>query len=235
MNKLSIKENIQIVRNKIQIAAEKTNRNAGDIRLIAVTKTVNQNQILEALDAGITDIGENRVQDLCQKYDTIDANAHWHLIGTLQRNKLKYIANKDILIHSIDRTSILKELEKTACVNGRLFSALVQVNISKEETKSGIFEEDLLSFISEMIHYPHIQIKGLMTIAPLTDEPEKVRHYFRRLKQLFDEIKMNKRDNVEMKYLSMGMTNDFEIAIEEGSNMVRIGRAIFGEREKGRR
>lgn len=228
---MDIKKNIQAINEKISDIALSCGRDPDDIVLIAVTKTVSPSNISKALEAGLQNFGENRVQELVEKYDKIDKKAKWHLIGSLQTNKVKYIIDKVELIHSLDRIKLAKEIEKRAARIDRQIPALIQVNISGESTKSGIIPEETMDFIEAMKQYPHIRIKGLMTIGPLTEDRELIRDCFRQMKKLFDEIKTKKFSHAQMQYLSMGMTNDFDIAIEEGANMVRIGRAIFGERK----
>ena len=224
---MSIKENLDGVKKRIRNAALAVNRDPDEISLIAVSKNVSCIRISEAIDAGITQIGENRVQELLDKYDKIEKKLNWHLIGSLQTNKVKYIIDKVELIHSLDRISLAHEINKRAEAIGKRVQALVQVNMSRESTKSGVYEEELLSFIDGMKNYPNIEIKGLMTIGPLTEDVDAIRACFRRFKDLFEELSGKDIAHIEMKYLSMGMSNDYEIAIEEGANMVRIGRAIF--------
>ena len=228
---MNIKENVQAVNERIRNLAISCNKDPNDIILIGVTKTVSPSYISEAFEAGIRNFGENRVQELVDKYDKVDKKAKWHLIGPLQTNKVKYIIDKVELIHSLDRIRLAEEIEKRAAQIDRQISVLVQINISGESTKSGIRPEDTVDFIESMKRYPHIHIKGLMTIGPLTEDRELIRSCFRQMKNLFDEVKTKKFSHVQMQYLSMGMTNDFDIAIQEGANMVRIGRAIFGERK----
>lgn len=227
---MDIRENINRTKQRIAEAAKRAGRSPDEITLIAVTKTVKQELIQQAIDAGVTNIGENIVKEFLAKYKTFQNNVLWHLIGTLQTNKIKYIIDKNMLIHSLDRVSLAVELEKRASKINKVVPALIQINIGKEKSKSGIYEEDLHQFLIQIGNYPHLRILGLMAIAPLADDPEDVRPYFTRLRHLFDEFKNLDLENVDMKYLSMGMSNDFEVAIEEGANMVRIGRAIFGER-----
>jgi len=228
---VSIKDNIEAVKGKIYDAAIRSNRNPEDILLIGVSKNISPPRILEALEAGIQHFGENRVQEFLDKYEKVDKKVKWHLIGSLQTNKVKYIIDKVELIHSLDRIKLAQEIEKIAARIDKQIPVLVQVNISGETTKSGIKPDDVIDFVESVTQYPHIRVKGLMTIGPLTEDEQLIRTCFRRMKKLFDEICKRDIPHVEMQYLSMGMTNDFEIAIEEGSNMVRIGRAIFGERE----
>lgn len=224
---MSVRDNIEQIRKRIEKAALSVNRDPNEISIVAVSKNVAPSKILEAIDAGITIVGENRVQELVKKYDVINKNISWHMIGSLQTNKVKYIIDKVDLIHSLDRLSLAQELNKRAGAMGRKIQALVQVNMSKESTKSGVYEEDLLSFIEELVNYPNIEVKGLMTIGPNTHDTDAIRECFRRFRHLFEDLRRKQIDHIDMQYLSMGMTNDFEIAIEEGSNMVRIGRGIF--------
>ncbi|MFO7295112.1 MAG: YggS family pyridoxal phosphate-dependent enzyme [Clostridia bacterium] len=225
---MDIRYNVERVLDRVAEAALRAGRAPQDVTVVAVTKTVDVARIMEAINAGIKHIGENRVQEFVKKHDFIPAGIKRHLIGTLQTNKVKYIVDKVDLIHSLDRISLAKELNKRA--GERIIPVLIQVNISRESTKSGIFEEDLESFIEQLQPLDRIRVKGLMTIAPLSSDPEAARPYFARLKELFDRIKERRYPHIDMEYLSMGMTNDFEVAIEEGANIVRIGRAIFGER-----
>lgn len=214
----------------IEEAALKTGRSVEDITLIAVTKTVDVEVMNEAIKLGINNIGESRVQEILRKYDLIKDNPIWHMIGHLQTNKVKYIIDKIDLIHSLDRLSLAQELYKRAEQHNIFVNALIQVNIAEEDSKYGLYGDEVIPFIEEIIKYSRIKIKGLMTIAPYAENPEEVRYVFRQLKGLSEELKKLGYPNVEMKYLSMGMTNDYKIAIEEGSNMVRIGTGIFGER-----
>lgn len=231
----SISENIERVRERIERAAKKSGREAADIKIIAVTKTIDVQRIVKAIELGITDIGENRVQELCEKYDRININNigigfNWHMIGHLQTNKVKYIINKVHMIQSLDRVELAREIQKRAEKVNRILDVLVQVNVAREETKFGLFKEQVPEFVKILAGFKNIRVKGLMTIAPYAKDPEDVRHIFRELRKLLIDIKKENIDNIDMDYLSMGMSNDFEVAIEEGSNMVRIGTAIFGER-----
>ncbi len=214
----------------IEEAALKTGRSLEDITLIAVTKTIDVDVINEAIKLGINNIGESRVQEILRKYDSIKGRPIWHMIGHLQTNKVKYIIDKIDLIHSLDRLSLAQELQKRAEQHNVFVNALIQVNIAEEKSKYGLYGDAVIPFVEEIIKYPKIKIKGLMTIAPYAENPEEVRYVFRQLKELSVEIEKRGYPNVEMKYLSMGMTNDYKIAIEEGSNMVRIGTGIFGGR-----
>lgn len=227
----SIKENLDNVRKNIEKASEKVNRLSKDVTLLAVTKTVDVDAINEAIENGVTDVGENKPQELDRKYKIIGDKVNWHLIGTLQTNKVKYIIDKVHMIHSLDRQALCEEIQKRAEKIERTINCLIQVNISKEETKHGIDEKDSIEFIKNISsNYKNIKIKGLMTMAPFTEDEEEVRSVFRRLKELSLEIDKLQIDNVDMDILSMGMSNDYEIAIEEGSSMVRVGTSIFGAR-----
>lgn len=225
-----ISENIDVINGRIREAALRSGRNAGEVKLIAVSKTVGTDRIKEAFQCGITDFGENRVQELCDKYDILDVKCNWHLIGHLQTNKVKYISDKVSMIHSLDSMELALEIQKRAEKAGRQLNALVQVNIAGEDTKFGISPENTLKFVREVSKLGNIRIKGLMTIAPLVTDPEDIRWVFSDLRKLLIDIRQENIDNIDMECLSMGMSNDFEVAIEEGSTMVRIGTAIFGKR-----
>lgn len=226
-----IKENIQVIKENIKVSSEKSNRNLDDITLLGVTKTVESDAICEAINCGITDIGENKPQELSRKYDIIGDKVRWHLIGTLQTNKVKYIIDKVYMIHSLDRESLCEEIQKRAENIGRNINCLVQVNISKEDSKHGLDKENVIDFIKNTAtNYKNIKIKGLMTMAPFTEDREQIRNVFRQLKELSLEIKNLNIEGVSMDELSMGMSNDYDIAIEEGSTIVRVGTSIFGKR-----
>lgn len=225
-----LENNLSAINFRINAAAARAGRDPDDIKLIGVTKTVDTERIKAAYNFGITDFGENRVQELCEKTDILDINCKWHLIGHLQTNKVKYIIEKVSLIHSLDSLELAKEISRRAERAGRIIEVLVQVNVAGEDTKFGIRPEDATAFIKEVSRMGNIRVKGLMTIAPLSEDPENVRWVFAGLGKLRIDISRESIDNVNMDYLSMGMSNDFEVAIEEGSNMVRIGTAIFGKR-----
>jgi pyridoxal phosphate enzyme, YggS family len=234
MNSDYIKDNIAQVMKRIDDAAKKSGRTISDVTAIAVTKTVEPERILKAVEAGLYNLGENRVQELCEKYDwgrfSSFTSLNWHLIGHLQTNKVKYIIDKVKMIHSLDRIELAEEIQKRAKIAGRIIDVLVQVNIAEEESKFGMKKEMVYDFLKKASKYSNIKVKGLMTIAPLAENPEDVRWVFRELGKLHIDIMRENIDNIDMDYLSMGMSNDFEVAIEEGSNMVRIGTAIFGKR-----
>lgn len=226
-----IKRNLEIIREKIEKAAAKSGRKFEDIMLVAVSKTVEPEKIIKAIDEGITELGENRVQELTQKYDIINRDCNWHLIGHLQTNKVKYIVDKVKLIHSVDRYSLAAEINDRAKKIGKKVDILVQVNISGEQSKFGVSEKEATKLIRQIAELENLRVRGLMTIAPYTSNPETVRYVFAGLRKLSIDIEKENINNINMEYLSMGMSNDFEVAIEEGSNIVRIGTALFGERK----
>ena len=227
----AIKKNLETIKSNIKQYSIEVNRSSEDVRLIAVTKTVDVDNMLEAIEYGITDVGENKPQELARKYDIIGNKVKWHLIGTLQTNKVKYIIDKVDMIHSLDRQSLCEEIQKKAEKIDRIIDCLVQVNISKEDSKHGLYKEDVIDFIKDVSSsYKNISIKGLMTMAPFTENEDEVREVFRSLKSLSLYIDRLNIPNVSMEYLSMGMSNDYKIAIEEGSTIVRLGTSIFGKR-----
>ena len=225
-----IKNNLDAVIQRINAAAARAGRDPSDIKLIGVTKTVDTARIKAAYDCGIENFGENRVQELCEKTDILDMDCIWHLIGHLQTNKVKYIIDRVHLIHSLDSLELAKEISRRAQNVGRTMDTLVQVNVAGEDSKFGIRPDEAVSFVKEVSRMGNIRVRGLMTIAPLSADPEDVRWVFAGLGKLRIDISRENIDNVNMDYLSMGMSNDFEVAIEEGSNMVRIGSALFGKR-----
>ncbi|MBE3581038.1 MAG: YggS family pyridoxal phosphate-dependent enzyme [Thermoanaerobacteraceae bacterium] len=227
-----IRENVAEVRERIARAARKVGRQPEEITLIAVTKNVPVERIKEAVDVGIKELGENRVQELLEKQAGLaEEDISWHLIGHLQRNKVKYVWNRVRLIHSLDSLQLARELEKRAAPAGERIKVLVEVNVAGESSKFGLPVEAVPGFLKELTGFKSLEVLGLMTVAPFVNDPEEVRPVFRRLRELAGEIEALALPGVEMRYLSMGMTNDFEVAVEEGSNMVRIGTAIFGPRQ----
>ena len=222
-----IKDNLQFLEERLQIAAAKRGVSAEDITLIAVTKTVSSEMVRAAWDLGVTDFGENRVQDALPKIQALPADLRWHFIGHLQTNKVKSVLPAFKLIHSLDSLKLARVLQNEGEKQKQIVHALVQVNIGSEESKSGFSFEEALPAIEEMAAFDALKIEGLMAIAPFTADPESVRPLFRRLFELYSSIKVK---GVEMKYLSMGMSNDFEVAVEEGANMIRLGTSIFGQR-----
>lgn len=220
LNKMSIRENIESIRKEI----------GDNVTLIAVSKTKPVSDIQEAYDCGQRDFGENKVQELTTKIPELPDDIRWHLIGHLQRNKVKYIIDKVYLIHSVDSLRLAEEIEHQASLKDITVNILLQVNISHEESKFGMDREEVFSLVREISAMPHIRIMGLMTIAPFTENPESVRPVFRELKNLSIDIKALNIDNVSTDILSMGMSGDYCVAIEEGSTMIRVGTGIFGER-----
>jgi len=227
--KISIKENLEHVNENITNALRRSGRN-DSVQLIAVSKTVDTDRIREAISYGVTDIGENKVQELDSKISELGDIVNFHMIGTLQTNKVKYIIDRVKLIHSLDRISLAKELDKRAKQKNIVIDTLIQVNVAKEETKSGFSVEEVIPFIEKAITLDNIKIRGLMTIAPNSEDTNLLRNVFRTLYELKEDIKGRNYKEVNMDFLSMGMTHDYEIAIEEGSNMIRVGTGIFGKR-----
>jgi len=225
-----LKENLEAIKERIRQAALRAGRNPEEITLLGVTKTVEPDVICQAYDLGLRDFGENRVQEFRRKADIIDKGCRWHIIGRLQTNKVKYLDHRVSLIHSLDRMELAETLQARGEKIGRIWDVLVQVNVSGEETKAGVSPEHLKDFVSQVAKLGNIHIKGLMTIAPYAENSEEVRWVFRELRKLAVDIKQESIDNINMEVLSMGMSNDFEVAIEEGATIVRIGSAIFGER-----
>ena len=230
MTKQEIVDNLEDVNKRIEIAAKKSGRASKDVTLIAVTKTIDAERIKYVFDCGIRNMGENRVQELLEKYEVLDKECNWHLIGYLQTNKVKYIIDKVKMIHSVDSYELLKEIDSRAAKAGRKMDILLQINVSGEETKFGIDPSEVTDYIRYISQLKNTVLRGLMTIAPYTQNPEETRPIFKKLYNIYIDIKREKIDNVNMDYLSMGMSNDFEIAIEEGANLVRVGTAIFGKR-----
>ena len=225
-----IKENLKQVLSIIE-EAKRDGPYHQDVTLVAVSKTHPAEDIQEAYDAGIRDFGENKVQELMTKIDVLPQDIRWHLIGHLQRNKVKYIIGRTYLIHSVDSLRLAEEIEKESAKHQVVTHILVQVNVSKEESKSGIETEQAIDLIRAISEMKHVQVDGLMTIAPEDENPENVRCYFRMLKKLSLDIDALNIDNIFMNFLSMGMSGDFVVAINEGSNLVRIGTKIFGARD----
>ena len=227
---MSIRDNIQSIKQNIEDIRQNCNIKE-EVNLMAVTKTVDVDKVLEAIDAGITDIGENKPQELARKYEVIGDKVRYHLIGTLQTNKVKYIIDKAYMIHSLDRIALCEEIQKRAEKIDKVVNCLVQVNISKEESKHGLEEEEVIDFVKEVSsNYKNIHIKGLMTMAPFIDDEAEIRKVFKGLKDLSLEISDLNLPNVKMDTLSMGMSHDYKIAIEEGATIIRVGTSIFGER-----
>ena len=225
-----VAENYRYVLKKVEEACARSGRDPKDVTLIAVSKTKPIEMIEEAMEAGARVFGENKVQELCDKYEQLPKDLHWHLICHLQRNKVKYIVDKAELIHSVDSLKLAEEISKEALKKNVEVNILIEVNVAEEESKFGVSVEETLALVEEIAKLPGIHIQGLMTIAPYTTDPEENRPVFRTLKKLAVDIKKKNIDNVCMDVLSMGMTGDYQVAVEEGATLVRVGTGIFGER-----
>lgn len=225
-----IKENLAEVEAKICAACERAGRDRSEVTLITVSKTNPVIRLKEAMDCGVSVFGENKVQEMIEKMEELPDFLEWHMIGHLQRNKVKYIMGKVALIHSVDSLRLAQEISKEAVKQGTQENILVEINVAEEESKFGITTEEAIQLVEEIAKLPAIHVKGLMTIAPFVDDPEENRQVFQALRKLSVDIKQKNIDNVTMDVLSMGMTNDYEVAIEEGATMVRVGTGIFGRR-----
>ena len=225
-----LKDNLKEVEANIMTACEKAGGNREDVTLIAVSKTKPVSMLEEIYAEGIRTFGENKVQELTEKYDQLPADIKWHMIGHLQRNKVKYIVDKVSLIHSVDSYRLAEEINIQAKKHQVTVPILIEVNVAGEDTKFGVRPEETLQLVEEIASLENVRIQGLMTIAPFVEDPEENRVHFRRLKQLSVDIDSKNIDNVHMEILSMGMTNDYMVAIEEGATMVRVGTGIFGAR-----
>jgi pyridoxal phosphate enzyme (YggS family) len=232
-----IAENIRIIRDRIEAAAKRAGRNPSDVKLVAVTKTVDVNRIKEAVISGVTILGENRVQEAKEKIEefnrlqTPDSRLQtlsWHMVGHLQTNKAKTAVQFFDLIHSVDSIHLADEIDRHAKKLGKIQRALIEVNLAGEKTKHGVSKEGTISLLKKMSKLKNISVEGLMTMPPFSENPEDARPHFKELKNLIDETE---KAGLDLTELSMGMSNDFEVAIEEGATMVRIGTAIFGERK----
>lgn len=223
-------DNLQEVEKNIQVACARAGRDRKEVTLIAVSKTKPVPMLQEVYGEGIREFGENKVQEMCDKIEVLPKDIHWHMIGHLQTNKVKYIVGKTALIHSVDSMRLAEEIEKQAAKQNVNVSVLIEVNIAEEESKFGIHREEAIALVRRIAALPHLHIHGLMTIAPFVEDPEENRNYFRQIRQLSVDIKEQNIDNVDMDILSMGMTGDYTVAIEEGATMVRVGTGIFGER-----
>lgn len=224
-------ENMERVKQVMEKACEKAGRDKEAVTLIAVSKTKPVDMLREAYDAGARDFGENKVQELLDKIPELPADIRWHMIGHLQRNKVKYIVDKVYLIHSVDSLRLAEEISREATKRNIGVNILIEVNVAEEESKFGTTVQQALELVEQISVLPSVHIQGLMTIAPYTENPEENRLYFKKLKQLSVDIKQKNIDNVSMNILSMGMTGDYEVAVEEGATYVRVGTGIFGERD----
>lgn len=236
-----LRQNIESVRSRIAAAADRVGRDADEVGLVAVTKTVPAYRVRPAWELGLTDFGENRVQEAVDKIPLIFPEAsseirnssvgiHWHMIGHLQRNKVKYVIPLFDLIHSVDSVRLAEEVDKRAGYAERVMPILLEVNVAGEASKYGFAPDTVAEAVPAITELPHVEIQGLMTVAPIAEDPERVRPHFGRLRALRDRLADHFPD-IDWRHLSMGMTDDFEIAIEEGATLVRVGRAIFGERD----
>ncbi len=232
MKMTELKARLENVLNRIKKAANARGRDPETIHLVAVSKTIPADMVKEAIEAGVKILGENYIQEARKKFDALSSYpVSWHFIGHLQTNKAKYAVRLFDLIHSVDSLKLAHELNKQARKINKIQEILIQVNISMESTKAGVYEQDALSLIKDISHLENLSVKGLMTMPPFFNEPEKVRPYFSALRKLRDQIKKESIPNIAMDKLSMGMTGDFEAAIDEGASLVRIGTAIFGKRK----
>lgn len=225
-----IRENIEHVENTIDEACRQSGRNRSEVTLIAVSKTKPVEMLKEAYETGCRDFGENKVQELVDKYEVLPKDIRWHMIGHLQRNKVKYIVDKVYLIHSVDSLRLAEEISKEAAKKNVDVNILIEVNVAGEETKFGIGCKEAKQLVRDIAQLPHVHIQGLMTIAPYVENSEENRIYFQQLKKLSVDISSENIDNVSMKVLSMGMTGDYAVAVSEGATYVRVGTGIFGER-----
>jgi len=225
---MGIQENLNTIKKEIAISCQKSGRNPEDVKIVAVTKTRTAEEINKVIELGIADIGENRVQELLEKYDRVNKDARWHIIGHLQTNKVKYIADKVSMIQSVDSLKLAMEIEKHCSKLGKVMDILIEVN-SGEENKNGIAYSEAFELVEEVSKLEHVCIKGLMTMAPLGAEETVLRKVFSSLKNLADEIKGKNFPGVFMDELSMGMSGDYKLAIEEGATLIRPGRSLFSE------
>ena len=225
-----VKENLAIVEDRVKAACDRAGRSYGSVTLIAVSKTKPVRLVERAYEYGIRQFGENKAQEMKEKYDMLPKNIEWHFIGHLQTNKIKYVLGRAALIHSVDSLHLAEAIEAECVKKGLEADVLVEVNVAQEETKSGIKTEEAEGLVKDIARLPHVHVKGLMTIAPFVENAGNNRMIFRTLKDLSVDIAGKNIDNVSMNILSMGMTNDYEVAIEEGATHIRVGTAIFGER-----
>ncbi|MBQ1680835.1 MAG: YggS family pyridoxal phosphate-dependent enzyme [Agathobacter sp.] len=225
-----LQENYNCVLKNIEEACKKSGRDPKDVTLIAVSKTKPLEMLRDVYEGGARHFGENKVQEMCEKMEQMPEDVNWHMIGHLQTNKVKYIVGKCALIHSVDSLHLAKEIEKQAAKQNCEVPILVEINIANEETKFGIDRTEAMNLVKEIAKLPHVKIQGLMTIAPYVEDPEQNRQYFHQIWQLSVDIKNQNIDNVTMDILSMGMTGDYMVAVEEGATLVRVGTGIFGER-----
>ena len=227
-----IKENLEEVREKIRQACQRSGRREEDVTLISVSKTKPVEMLKEAYEAGSRDFGENRVQEIMEKYGQMPEDVRWHMIGHLQKNKVRQVIDKAVLIHSVDTVELAEQIEKDAAKRDLTVDILLEVNVAEEESKFGFRTEEVEAAVMKIKEFPHVHIQGLMTIAPFVSNSEDNREVFKKLYQLYVDIRSKNIDNVSMSVLSMGMTGDYEVAVEEGATMIRVGTGIFGARTR---
>ena len=225
-----ITENLEQVRKNIDEACRMAGRDPKEVTLIAVSKTKPVSMLKEAYDAGARCFGENKVQEIMDKHPQLPEDIQWHMIGHLQRNKVKYIVDKVSMIHSVDSLRLAQTIEQEAAKHNVCVPVLLEVNVAQEESKFGLKMDKVLPLIETIADFPHIEVQGLMTIAPYVENAEDNRDFFRQLKKLSVDIEAKNINNVSMSVLSMGMTGDYQVAVQEGATMVRVGTGIFGER-----
>ena len=231
MNEYCIKDNIEEVKNKIAAACQEAGRAPEEVTLIAVSKTKPVELLREAYDCGCRDFGENKVQELLDKYEVMPKDIRWHMIGHLQRNKVKYIVDKVALIHSVDSLRLAEEISREAVKKDTCVNILIEVNVAEEETKFGVTCNEVKKLVQDIAKLPNIRVKGLMTIAPFVENAEQNRPIFSKLRKISVDIMEENIDNITMEILSMGMTGDYEVAVSEGAACVRVGTGIFGVRQ----
>ena len=229
----TLAKNYNAVKENIKKACEQAGRSQEEVTLLAVSKTKPVDMLMDVYHAGARDFGENKVQEMCEKMEVLPKNIRWHMIGHLQRNKVHQVLGKAVLIHSVDSLRLARQIEEEAAKKNMEVDILLEINVAKEESKYGFFLEDTEAAIREIAKFPHVRIKGLMTIAPFVENPEENREVFKKLYEFAVDIGKKNIDNVTMDVLSMGMTGDYQVAIEEGATMVRVGTGIFGARLYG--
>lgn len=230
---MSVAENLKTIRERVDAACERAGRRPEGVALIAVSKTKPLSMLQEAYEAGARDFGENKVQEILEKYPEMPEDARFHMIGHLQTNKVKQVVGKAVLIHSVDSLHLAEKIEQEAAKRDLTADILLEVNVAREESKFGLMLEEVIPLLEEVKNLPHVRVRGLMTIAPNVENPEENRKHFKKLYQLYVDIKSKNIDNGTMSVLSMGMTGDFEVAVEEGATMIRVGTGIFGSRQIG--
>ena len=227
-----LRNNLESVRDSIDRAAARAGRNPEDVLLLPVTKTLGADVVEQAWQLGIRQVGENKVQEILSKKEVMGEKMQFHMIGHLQRNKVHQVLDKVCLIHSVDSVRLAEEINREAEKKGLTARILLELNVAREESKYGILEEDLDALLQNLARFQHIRVEGLMTVAPFVENPEENRKIFRRMREIFIDIRQKKVNNIDMQILSMGMTNDYEIAVEEGATIVRVGTGLFGHRQR---